>query len=64
MATIRSVICKDGKIFINDCQTNLPKEYKNIKVTQINNKVYVNGFELMEDHTWKRTLKAIWHWMF
>lgn len=41
----------------------LPKDYKSVSQTVINDKVYVNGYKWCSG-TWKRTIVALWHWIF
>jgi hypothetical protein len=41
------------------------KSRSSSKLTTINNKVYLNGWEYFpEERKWKRTPKAIWHYLF
>ncbi len=53
----------NGRIVIDGKFVDLPKPSNNIRITQYNNCVYVNGFKWV-DGTWKRTLGAIWHYLF
>jgi len=53
----------DGKLVIDGKYVDLPRPSNNIRVTQYNGNVYVNGFKWV-DGKWKRTLDAIWHWLF
>jgi hypothetical protein len=41
----------------------LPTKRNGSSVTQIDNKIYVNGYEYKKGK-WKRTLKALWHLWF
>lgn len=40
-----------------------PSKSKWTSSTIVNNKVYLNGYEF-KNGEWKRTLKALWHWVF
>jgi len=54
----------DGnKILINGKEVKLPKGVINTNVTQINNKIFVNGYEY-KDGKFKRTLRALFHMIF
>lgn len=55
-----------GKFYENGKEIDLP-ELKNgkytYKVTQVNDKLYCNGYE-WKDNKWKRTLKALFYNIF
>lgn len=52
-------IIVDGEIMVNGAKVP-PCPTKGCNITVINNKVYLNGYELI-DGKWKRTLKALIH---
>lgn len=41
----------------------VPSKSKNSSVTQIDGKVYINGYEFKKGK-WRRTLKALWYLWF
>lgn len=41
----------------------VPTKHKYYSVTQINGKVYIDGYEFKKGK-WRRTLKALWHMWF
>lgn len=55
----------NGIIVINGKKVEIPKHVSSAKVlsntTIINDKVFINGYELKKDGTWKKTLLALWH---
>lgn len=52
------------EIWINGVKIPAPPCKSNsTNITTINDKVYVNGYEY-KNGEWKRTLAAIWHWLF
>lgn len=54
---------RETEIVINGVKYPLPKKCKGNTITQINDKIYVNGYEF-KDGKFKRTLKALWHYLF
>jgi hypothetical protein len=61
-----TVIQSGKKLIIDGKEYDLPKKKKwndGCSVSLINGKVYVDGFELI-DGEWKRTLKALFHYIF
>ena len=42
---------------------DLPHKSSSMNVTTINDRVFINGYEY-KDGEWKRTLAALWHWLF
>ena len=55
-----------GKFFVNGQEINYPSLKKNhylYKTTQVNNNIYINGYEY-KDGKWKRTLKALFYYIF
>lgn len=65
MKTVQKCTIVNGKLFINGEQIELPKHSLNsgLNITQHNNKLYINGYEQI-DGKWRRTLAAIWHYLF
>lgn len=61
----QSFVIQNNCIFIDGEQVELPKLFRNtgLNVTQYDGRLYVNGFELVNGK-WKRTLAAIWHYIF
>jgi len=53
----------EGFIIINGVKYDLPKKCKNNNVTQINGKIYINGYEFINGE-FKKTLTALWHKLF
>lgn len=51
-------VIKDGKYY------EIPKHIKGNNVTTINDKIYINGYELKKNGSWKRTIIALWHMIF
>lgn len=49
----------DNEVTINGVKMP-PCPAKGYNSTIINNKVYINGYELI-DGKWKKTLRALWH---
>lgn len=54
---------RNGKIRINNKNVDFPKPLTHASITQIGSRVYVNGFEWINGK-WRRTLPAIWHYLF
>ena len=55
-----------GKLFINGEEIDYPSLKKNHythKVTQINDHVYINGYEY-KNGEWKKTLKGLFYYIF
>lgn len=64
---IGGVIVQSGKeIIINGKKVDVPKNVGRFgnNTTIINNKIFINGWELKKDGTWKRTFRALWHLWF
>jgi hypothetical protein len=53
----------NDKMYINDVEVKKPFGMKGNIVSQINGKLYVDGYAY-NDGKWKRTLLAIWHYIF
>ena len=61
MATINVA---GNKVYINEQELpKLPIDKSYTRVSQIGEKIYINGFE-WKDGEWKRTLKSLWHLWF
>ena len=58
-----SCIIRNGELYVNSKRVDFPGSKHNYRVSQINEKVYVNGYEYTGDG-WKRTLPAIFHYFF
>ena len=56
-------IIRNGELYINNRRVEIPGSAKHYRVSQINEKVYVNGYEYT-GNSWKRTLRAIFHYFF
>lgn len=54
---------RNGEIRINNKNADFPKPFTHASITQIDGKLYVNGFEWVKGK-WKRTLPAMWHYLF
>lgn len=48
------------KVIKNDVVHEIPKHLKCRNVSTINGEVYVDGYQLMDDGSWKRTVKSWW----
>jgi hypothetical protein len=57
------IIPTKRKIITNGISYDMPKGMKGNNSTIINDKIYIDGFELV-DGEWKRTLKALWYKIF
>lgn len=55
---------KDRFIVMHGRSYTIPKHVKCNNVTTINGTVYMGGYELLSDGTWKKTLKALYHYFF
>ena len=54
----------NGKTIINGIELpSIPGKNGVANVSMINNKIYINGYELINGE-WKRTLKALWYFLF
>lgn len=49
-----------NKINISGKEIELPKNIDTTKITIINNKIFVDGFEF-KNGKWVKTLRALWH---
>lgn len=58
-----SCVIRNGELYINNRRVEIPGSANHCRVSQINEKVYVNGYEYTGDG-WKRTLRAIFHYFF
>ena len=58
VAQIQGTIVIDG-VELPPC----PSKSKWTSSTIIDDKIYLNGYE-WKDGEWKRTLAALWHWLF
>lgn len=53
-----------NEIYINgEKLPPLPYKFKLTSITTINDKVYVNGYEY-KNGQWRRTLAALWYYLF
>ena len=58
------VAVANNRIWINNEEvTPIPTKRRHHSITQIDGKIYVDGYEF-KNGKWKRTLKAIWHLWF
>lgn len=70
---IKNINCNNGIInmtsvdkkvtIINGVEYQWDKKLKGNSITTINDKVFVDGYELINGK-WKRTLRALFHWLF
>lgn len=51
-------------VFRNGKRIQIPAHIKINTIANIDGKVYIGGWELMKDNTWKRSLKAMWYRFF
>lgn len=59
-----NVVIITNRVWINGEELPpVPTKRKNHCSTQINGKVYIDGYEFKEGK-WRRTLKALWHLLF
>lgn len=64
MKSIKQFVCIDGnEIYVNGEKINPPPKCKGLNVTQVNGKIYLNGYELI-DGVWKQTIKAMLYYLF
>ena len=54
---------QNRKIVIDNNIYSIPKHIKCHCITQINGKIYIDGYEFKKGK-FKRTLKALWHFFF
>ena len=59
---MRGTIISKDRVVLNGVEYKPPKGKANY-ISVINNKVYIDGYELVNGE-WKRTLNAIWHLLF
>lgn len=60
-------VSTDGRrrvTIINGVEYNWKKGMKGFSITTVNNKVFIDGYELTKKGEWKRTLRALWHLIF
>ena len=53
----KRIVIYRGKMY------NFPEGMRGQNITTINNKIYIDGFELVNGE-WKKTLKALWYKIF
>lgn len=58
-----SINTKDRVIFSNGEVYKIPKKIKSNNVTQINGRIYIDGYEFINGK-FKRTIKALFHLFF
>ena len=59
-----NVVIITNRVWINGEELPpVPTKRKNHCSTQINGKVYIDGYEFKKGK-WRRTLKALWHLLF
>lgn len=59
MYTYEGTMIIDGKIVVNGKEL-LPCPTNSRRITIVNNKVYIDGYEF-KNGIWKKTFKAWWH---
>ena len=57
------VIVSGNKVWVDGKELPLVPVKSPHSITQIDNKVYIDGFEF-KNGKWRRTIKAIWHLLF
>lgn len=62
-SVLDDVIMLPNSVMINGVQLPPCPAKKYTNVTQINGKVFINGYEFKHGK-WKRTLRALWHYIF
>lgn len=59
-----NIVQVNDKVVINGIELpQCPSKSKHINSTIVNEKIYLNGYEF-KNGEWKRTLAALWHWLF
>lgn len=62
---VTSVSCSDGIVTINGKIINTPNKMNLNSVTNINGRLFIGGYEwIPSECKFKRTITAIWHWLF
>ena len=56
----KNVIISSNKVWIDGKELPPVPVKSPHSITQINNKVYIDGFEF-KNGKWRKTIKAIWH---
>ena len=59
----KNVIISNNKVWIDGKELPPVPVKSSHSITQIDNKVYIDGFEF-KNGKWRRTIKAIWHLLF
>ncbi|EJW13918.1 hypothetical protein M5X00_26075 [Paenibacillus alvei] len=54
----------DKVVFRSGKKIEIPSYIRGNNITNINGKIYIDGYELLPNGKWKRTLKAMWHKLF
>lgn len=54
------IIINGNKVIIDDKEYDIPEHVGLSNISVINNKIYINGYELIRGK-WKKTLRALWH---
>lgn len=49
------------KVVLNGIAHRIPSYIGGWRTCIINGKVYIDGYELMKDGQWKKTIKAFWY---
>ena len=61
--TYSIVNSREKWIEINDVRYNFPKGVKGYSISQIDNHIFIDGYEFVNGQ-FKKTLKALWHLFF
>lgn len=56
-------VCGD-KIIINDKVFKIPNNKIGHKVSQIGDRLYIDGYELTPKGKWRINLRSLWHYIF
>ena len=62
-----SISITSNHVLINGNVYNIPEHVKRKHGTNtsiVNGKCYINGYEVTEEGTFKRTIAALFHWLF
>ena len=60
---IQTIDSKNDKLIVNGEEIKFPKKSYSHRINQVNNRLYVDGYELVNGK-WKKTLKAILYQLF
>ena len=59
-----NIVQVNDKVIVNGIELSpCPSKSNHINSTIVNEKIYLNGYEY-KNGEWKRTLAALWYWLF